>query len=164
MPPLPRLLSCLGFAALLTAIGASSSHAADEFYVGRWKIESAAVGPWWNRPAEKPDPAESRQLVGKVVTITARGIQGPRQVACGNPRYEVRIYPADMLFEGMFGEMHERDKSADPAKIAAGVGFRGSSWKTLETGCATEIGYHFLDAATADFGLNNYIYTLKKQP
>jgi len=57
-----------------------------------------------------------------------------------------------MLFEGAFGEMHTRDSSVDPVKIAASVGFRGSSWKTLETGCAVEINHHFIDPTTAGFG------------
>ena len=69
-----------------------------------------------------------------------------------------------MLFQGAFGEMHLRDKSVDPAKVSARVGFQGSSWKTLETGCGNEIDYHFLDPTTAAFGLNDYIYILKKQP
>jgi hypothetical protein len=33
--------------------------------------------------------------------------------------------------------------------------------KTLETGC--EIDFHFVDAATVEIGLNDYVYTLKKQ-
>jgi hypothetical protein len=65
------------------------------------------------------------------------------------------VYPADMLFQGAFGEMHNRDKSADPVKIAQGIGFRGSRWKTLETGCGNEIDYHFLDPTTAAFGLSS---------
>jgi hypothetical protein len=68
-----------------------------------------------------------------------------------------------MLFQGAFGEMHARDKSVDPAKVAATLGFRGSLWKTLETGCGNELDYHFLDAGTSAFGLNNYVYILKKQ-
>jgi len=55
-----------------------------------------------------------------------------------------------------------------PAKLAAQLGFRGSTsktqtWKTLETGCGNELDYHFLDPSTAAFGLNNYVYILKKQ-
>ncbi len=137
--------------------------APDPFYIGTWKIVSAVVAPWWDDPAHKPDATETRTLVGKTVTITAKAIQGPRQVACTGPRYQVKDYPADMLFEGAFDEMHARHSSADPAKLAASVGFRGSSWKTLETGCGNEINYHFIDPATAAFGLNNYVYTLKKQ-
>jgi hypothetical protein len=50
-----------------------------------------------------------------------------------------------------------------PEKLAAAIGFRGSRWKTLETGCGVEIDYHFLDESTAAIGLNNYIYILTKQ-
>ncbi len=151
-------------AAWLSAALVQNASAADAFYLGTWKIVSAAVAPWWNEPGRKPDPAESRTLVDKTVTITAKGIQGPHAVDCPKVRYEVKEYPADMLFEGAFGEMQARDKSVDPAKVAASVGFHGSHWKTLETGCGNEINYHFLDPATAAFGLNNYIYTLKKIP
>lgn len=68
-----------------------------------------------------------------------------------------------MLFQGMSGEMHGRDKSLDPGKIAESAGFRGSSWKTLETGCEGMVDSHFIDPTTAAFGFNNYIYILEKQ-
>jgi hypothetical protein len=159
-----RLLnSCLVIAVLTLCTVVPVASAPDTFYIGTWKIVSAMAAPWWDDPIHKPDATEMRTLVGKTVTITAKAIQGPRAVACARTRYEVKDYPADMLFEGAFEEMHTRDSSADPVKIAASVGFRGSSWKTLETGCAVEINYHFIDPATAAFGLNNYIYTLKKQ-
>ncbi|HEV8043089.1 MAG TPA: hypothetical protein VGP62_29690 [Bryobacteraceae bacterium] len=151
------LRSGLAFGALaLCAI------AADAFYLGTWKIESAVVAPWWTERT-KPDAAEMTGLVGKTMVITPTGISGPRQLACKGPKYELKEYPADMLFQGMLGEMHERDKSVDPGKVAATLGFRGSSWKTVETGCGNEIDFHFIDALTATFGLNNYIYTLKKR-
>jgi hypothetical protein len=57
--------------------------------------------------------------------------------------------------------MNRRDRSVDPVKIAASVGFRGSKWKTLETGC--DFDFHFIDERTAAFALDNYIYRLKKQ-
>jgi hypothetical protein len=60
--------------------------------------------------------------------------------------------------------MHTRNKSVDPNKVAASVGFQGKSWKSLQTGCSNELDYHFVDDKTAEFGLNNYLYTLKKQP
>jgi hypothetical protein len=101
--------------------------------------------------------------VGKVVTITPKSIMGPRQIACKSVGYHVKDYPADMLFQGAFGEMRYRDKSVDPAKVAAKVGFHGTSWKTLETGCESELDYHFIDPTTAAIGLNNYVYILKKQ-
>jgi hypothetical protein len=145
---------------LLVLAGAAS--AADPFYIGTWKIVSAAVAPWQERPYAD-DEAEMKSLVGKTVVIQPQAILGPHAVACKGPRYQVKSYPADMLFQGAFGEMQRRDKSVDPGKIAAKLGFRGKSWKTLETGCGNELDYHFIDPMTAEIGLNNYVYTLKKQ-
>lgn len=147
---------------LLFVICAASAFSADSIYIGTWKIESAVAAPWWT-DRQPPDPAEMKALVGKTITITEKSVAGPRQFACRNPHYELKDYTADMLYQGSFGEMRERDKSVDPAKVAAAAGFRGSSWKTLETGCGKEIDYHFLDPNTASFGLNNYLYKLKKQ-
>jgi hypothetical protein len=149
--------------ALLTAGLVTRAPAADPFYIGTWKIASAAAAPWWDDRGHESDLAEMKSLVGKTVAIQANAIIGPRPVACKGPNYQVKDYPADMLFQGAFGEMQRRDKSADPTKIAAKLGFRGSSWKTLETGCGNELDYHFLDPVTAAFGLNNYVYILKKQ-
>jgi hypothetical protein len=151
---------------IMTVLGAALvpwAFAAEPFYLGTWKIVSATVAPWQDGRPYQSDLAEMKSLLDKTVVIQTAAIVGPRPVACKGPNYKVKDYPADMLFQGAFGEMHLRDKSADPAKIAAKLGFRGSSWKTLETGCGNELDYHFLDPATAAFGLNNYVYTLKKQ-
>ena len=60
--------------------------------------------------------------------------------------------------------MKERNKSVDMTKAAATAGFRnGTEWRTLATGCETEVDFHFIDPTTAAFGLNNVVYTLKKQ-
>ena len=147
---------------LVAAVLANGAFAADAFYFGTWKIVSAVVAPWAD-PAHKPDAAESKALVGQTVTIKAAEITGPRSIACKGPRYHVRDYSADMLFQGAFEELQPRDKSADPAKMAAKLGFRGSSWKTLETGCANELELHFVDTATAEFGRHDFVYTLKKE-
>ena len=135
----------------------------DTFF-GRWKIVDAKVAPWADPRKRKPDAAERDSLIGKAVVIEAKAIRGPSVLACANPQYRVKDYPADWLFQGAFGEMHSRDKSIDPVKVAQQAGFRGSSWKTLETGCEGPMDYHFMDPATAAFGLNDYIYILKKQP
>lgn len=152
----------LTVAALVAGGFVSEAPAADAFYLGAWKIVSAATAPWAD-PKWKPDPSEMRSLLGQTISIRAKAIVGPKILACRGPNYRVRDYSADWLFQGAFGEMHARDKSADPAKLAAAFGFHGSSWKTLETGCANELDFHFIDMSTAAFGLNDYIYTLKKQ-
>ena len=64
-----------------------------------------------------------KTLVGKTFTIGPKDIVGPRQVACKGPKYQVKDYPADMLFQGAFGEMQSRDKSVDPAKVARYTSF-----------------------------------------
>ncbi len=150
----------------MTALAAGlvpSGVAAEPFYFGTWKIASATVAPWQTGRPFPDHLAEMKSLVGKTVVIQPKRILGPGIITCLGPNYRVKDYPADMLFQGAFDEMHRRDPSADPAKIAAQLGFRGSSWKTLETGCANELDFHFLDPNTAAFGLNNYVYILKKQ-
>ena len=47
------------------------------------------------------------------------------------------------------------------AEIATSLGFSGTSIKPLETSC--QIDSHFVDATSAEIGLNDYVYTLKKQ-
>lgn len=153
--------TCL-VAALTLGVFGSAASAADPFYLGTWKIASATPGPWADRD-RKLDAKEMQSLVGQTVIVKTNEMVGPRALACMGPKYEVKDYSADMLFQGAFGEMHSRDKSADPVKIAEKLGFRGSSWKTLETGCANELDLHFLDPNTAAFGLNDYVYMLKKQ-
>jgi hypothetical protein len=141
---------------------ATLAFAADPFYLGTWKIESAVLAPWADAQ-HKDDAAEMKTLVGKTVIFKPAEIVGPHQVACKTPNYHVKDYPADMLFQGAFGEMQSRDKSVDPEKLAAKLGFKGKSWKTLETGCETELDFHYIDPTTTTFGLNNYVYKLKKQ-
>jgi hypothetical protein len=147
---------------LCVVLLAPLAFAADPFYLGTWKIDSAVVAPWADAQ-HKDDAVEMKTLVGKTVIMKPSEIVGPRQVACKGPKYKVEMFPADMLFQGAFDEMRRRDKSVDPAKLAAKLGFKGTEWKTLETGCATELDFHFIDPATTTFGLNNYVYTLKKQ-
>jgi len=148
--------------ALMASAGAAQQPG-DPFYLGTWKIVSAVVAPWQQGAPHAGDTAEMKSLVGKTVTIQPKAIAGPGITACKGPNYRLKDYPANMLFQGAFDEMRRKDASAEPAKIAARLGFRGSSWKTLETGCANELDFHFLDPSTADFALNNYVYTMKKQ-
>src|SRR5690242_9756147 len=117
---LPRKIITSG---LLLTVGFCTVEAADAFYVGTWKIVSAAPAPWATGE-RKPALAESKSLTGKIVKIESKQIVGPRQVACPNPNYQVRNYGADMLFQGTFGEMKARDKSVDLGKAAASAGFR----------------------------------------
>jgi hypothetical protein len=100
-------------------------------------------------------------LLDKTITLRAREIAGARPFACTAPHFKISDFTADMIFQGAFETMQSNNKSVDPNKLAASLGFLGKSIKTLETGC--EIDFHFVDATTAEVGLNDYVYTLKKQ-
>ena len=137
--------------------------AADPFYLGTWKIASAVIAPWVKGKAYDDDTTETKSLVAKTIVIKPAEITGPRIFVCKGPNYKLVDFPANMLFQGAFEEMQRNDKSVEPDKLAARLGFRGTKWKTLETGCANELDYHFVDETTAEFALNNYVYTIKKQ-
>ena len=147
---------------ILAVAAALAPVRAQTAWLGTWKIASATVAPWADT-AHMPDQAEMKSLVGKTVTFKAKEIVGPRPLACKGPHYKLSDFTADMLFQGAFGEMHDKDKSVDPARVAASVGFSGPSWKVLETGCANELDWHIIDATTLAIGLDDYVYVLKKQ-
>lgn len=154
-----RRFSVLAAALTLAALAASApSRAADPFYLGDWKIDSAVEAPW---AKPKISQSEKNGLIGKSVTLKAKEIAGPQPIACKGVVYKVTDYSADMLFQGAFEEMHDTNKSADPQKLAESLGFTGKTFQTLETGC--EIDWHFMNPTTAKIGLNNFVYTLKKQ-
>ena len=151
------LIGCVGCVAFMAP---APGHAADTFYMGTWKVAGAVIEPWAD-PKRKPDAAEQARLAGKALVFNARKIDGPAPFACAAPHYKLIDYEADMLFQGAFDEMRSNDKMVDPNKLAASLGFTGASIKTLETGC--ELDFHFVDATTAEVGLNDYVYMLKKQ-
>jgi hypothetical protein len=155
-----RYLSIALPAALLVSLSGPVS-AASNFFLGDWKIEKAVVAPWAD-PANKPDDAEMKSLVGKTVRFKQKQIVGPGTLACKELKYEVVETGADMLFQGGLAEKPDGTK-LDADKLAAGLGFQGTSWKTLQTGCENELDFHFVDETTAEFGLNNYVYTLKRK-
>ena len=152
------LIGC--FLACAALAVAHPSNAADASYIGTWKVSAAVVAPWAD-PKQKPDSTEQARLMGKTIVFRAKEITGPAPFACKAPHYKQSDLAADMIFQGAFDEMRSKNKSADPDKLAASLGFTSKSIKTLETGC--EIDFHFVDAATAEAGLNDAVYTLTKQ-
>lgn len=155
---MPRL-AVFAVAILGLAVG-PSARAADLSYLGAWKVVSAVVAPWAD-PHEKQDVVEKDALIGKTEMLAPAAINGPKVFVCKGPHYKVSNFTADLLFQGAFEEMRDNDKSVDPLKLATSLGFTGTSFKTLETGC--EIDWHFVDSATAEVALDDYVYTLKKQ-
>ncbi|MGO9171473.1 MAG: hypothetical protein ACLP7P_05870 [Rhodomicrobium sp.] len=143
------------FAATVTPV-----RAADAFYMGTWKLSAAVEAPWAD-PAQKHESGEPAGLLGETVIFREKEIAGPQPFVCKATRYKISDFTAELLFQGAFEEMHFRNASTDPNKIALSLGFSAEKTKTLETGC--EIDFHFIDETTAKAGLNDYVYTLKKQ-
>ncbi len=160
--PLPNMrLATLAAALFIAAAPFAAALAADASYLGPWKLSEAVVAPWADPAQRKPDKAEPARLLGKTLVFKTGEIAGPQPFACKKARYALKDYAANMIFQGAFEEMQTKDKSADPQKIAATLGFPAAGIKTLETGC--ELDFHFVDGTTAKAGLNDYVYTLKKQ-
>lgn len=133
--------------------------AAGTGYLGAWTITGSTRAPWAD-PAHPLDPAEPARLKGQAITFKAGAVAGPQPLACKGARYAFRDDTPDLLFQGAFDEMRSRDHRTDPAKLAASLGFKGPTIRTLETGC--EIDFHFVDPSTAEFGLNDYVYTMRR--
>jgi hypothetical protein len=148
-------------AAAALAMGALAAQAAEP-WLGTWKITEAKVAPWAAKSRGRSD-VDLKELLNKTVTFRPREIAGPPMLVCKGPKYKLSDFSADMLFQGAFGEMRQKDERVDPAKVAATLGFQGDSWQVVETGCDSGIDWHFVDATTLAIGLNDYVYLLKKQ-
>jgi len=148
-------------AAGLATGGVTPATAAGDSFLGNWTISKAVVAPWAD-PGAKPSAAEMKALMGKTVSFKNGQIVGPGILACSGPTYDLNDGGPDMLFQGALTQKSD-GSTQDPAKPAADLGFHGSTIKTLQTGCENEIDYHFVDDATLEFGLNDYVYTMTKQ-
>ncbi|HVJ33512.1 MAG TPA: hypothetical protein VND94_10375 [Terriglobia bacterium] len=151
----------LAIAAMLWVGGTVPAVAEDSAFLGSWMIDKAVVAPWANTVV-KPDDAEMKSLLGKTITFKKESVVGPGVLACTGPTYKLTEGGADMLFQGALTQKPDGSEQ-DPAPSAAALGFHGSTIKTLQTGCENEIDYHFVDGDTVEFGLNDYVYSLKRQ-
>jgi hypothetical protein len=132
----------------------TSTQAAEPNFYGTWLITGAQVAPW-ARPGQAAfDTAEQHRLIGSKVIYGKARITGPAPLGCVKPHYRQFDAAPDYLFQGGLTE---------PAAQARALGFRLHTIPTLETGCEGDIDFHFVDSRTALFGLNNMIYTLRKQ-
>jgi hypothetical protein len=129
--------------------------------LGSWTIERADPAPWSNA-TEYPPATDTATYVGKHVVFAAKKITGPSVLGCANPHYEMKDYPADMLFQGELGEFEQRGgKKAEDAATA--LGFKSRPIRTLETGCEGAIDFHMTDSDHAAFALNNSIFWLTRK-
>jgi hypothetical protein len=152
-------------ATLIVLVGALTAPATEAApgaaaYLGAWRIDSAVRAPWAD-PTRGPAATDGPALVGKVVRLTPRAIEGPGVFHCRGPHYKLTSYGPDMIFEGALGEIQDRNPRETAAALAHQLGFRSAAIQTLETGC--EIDFHFAGPGEARVGLNDYVYTLRQR-
>ncbi|MBI1209862.1 MAG: hypothetical protein GC190_00220 [Alphaproteobacteria bacterium] len=143
----------------LTLPFAIATASADNDMTGKWKIERADDAPWSNDTDYPPYRKVVSDYVGKTVSFEAKHIKGPSLLACADPNYEMKDYPADMLFQGELGESEQRG-GGKAEEVATSIGFKTRPIRTLETGCEGAIDFHMSDADHAAFALDNMIYWL----
>jgi hypothetical protein len=138
---------------MLTLYGASTSaHAAGFDFLGTWTVATSEPAPWADAK-EQPVASDLKALIGHSVSFQADRIDAPAPLKCRKPKYEIKPYTPDMLFQGSL---------TDPKKQALALGFAGDTIPTVETGCEGAIDFHFLNADNAIFGLNNRIYKIQR--
>lgn len=133
-------------------LSASAAHAANPDVMGKWIVTASQPAPW-AQPNDKPVESDLKALMGKAVTFATNQIDAPRPLTCRKPHYDMKQYPPDMLFQGGLTE---------PAKQAAALGY-GEKIATLETGCEGAIDFHFINADSAMFALNNRLYKIERK-
>lgn len=117
----------LVLAAAVLAMGVLAVPAAEP-WLGTWKVAEAKVAPWAGKSRGRSE-VDLKELMNKTVTFRPREIAGPPMLACKRPQYKLSDFSADMLFQGAFGEMREKDERVDPGTVAASVGFQGETWQ-----------------------------------
>ncbi len=138
--------------ALTWASGAVQAAALD--YQGVWTITTSEPAPW-AEPKDKPVASDLKALIGHTVTFWTDRIDAPSPLGCKKPHYAIKQYAPDMLFQGGL---------TDPGKQASALGFVDKTIPTVETGCDGAIDFHFFNAGTALFGLNNRVYRMERKP
>jgi hypothetical protein len=139
--------------AMLAMYGVSTSAYAARFeFLGTWTVATSEPAPWADAE-EKPVASDLKALIGHSVSFQVDRIDAPAPLRCRKPKYEIKPYMPDMLFQGSL---------TDPKKQALALGFAGDGIPTLETGCEGAIDFHFLNADNAMFGLNNRIYRIQR--
>ena len=137
--------------ALTWTIGAADAAALD--YQGVWTVTTSEPAPW-SEPKEKPVASDLKALIGHTVTFWTDRIDAPPPLGCKKPHYAIKQYSPDMLFQGGL---------TDPGKQATALGFTDKTIPTIETGCDGAIDFHFVNAGTALFGLNNRVYRMERK-
>jgi hypothetical protein len=136
--------------------GASIAHPGNPFF-GTWKTATAQVAPWWTEPGAPPQM--NPEFQNMPIVFAAGKSSGPAIVTCTAPLYAINLVRARTLFEGHL---------QDPAQEAAAFGFTGEDITQMNLSCTDDdkdvsLDFPMVDDDTILLGLDNLIYTLKRQ-
>jgi hypothetical protein len=139
---------------LLAAVPAQ----AQGVFAGSWIVTKAEDAPWVG-PKNDLKPHYEPALKNAVMTFHPKRVDAPSWFACLKPHYAITELEPESLFEG---GLDDADRGmTTPKESAAKLGFVGTKFPTLETGCA-ELSFHLATPDTILFALNNVVYTLKR--
>ena len=151
------LLPALAALALLSA-DPTGARAQDISIFGTWEIVEAAPGPWTEESQRAALTAQGKHMLKTVITFS-NGKVASRHKAFNCTRavlYEPNALDADTIFSGNLPE-------PNPTAAALRLGFKRGEVKGVDVRCLkAKYTFHFRDANTAMFNLDNIIYTLKR--
>ena len=137
-----------------------SARAADNPFLGRWKVVSADAAPWVDPKDVSTTPDFDKTLTHMTIVFTPTSIEGPKPFGCKKAVYKVATAEPEWLFEGGL---------KNPKEDAAKLGFTSRQFPMMNEGCASsaadfDMDFAMVDPDTLVFGLNNVIYRLKRVP
>lgn len=117
---------------------------------GEWRVQQVQPAPWVPEGAELPASAIAP---GEVLALSTDRLQGPGVLNCAQATVSTLTIPPPGLFQGGLPA---------PAEDAArALGFAAGDIESLRVDCSSgSFDFHFADAATLLFALDNRIYTL----
>lgn len=126
-------------------------------FFGTWKTETAQVAPWWDQQGAAPQM--NAEFQNTPIVFEPGKASGPKLLTCDKALYAVSIVSVQVLFEGNL---------PDPAADAAALGLPPRDIDQLNFTCdsgAADVSLDFpmVDDNTILLGLDNMIYTLKRQ-
>lgn len=153
-----RILAIAGLA--LAVLLLAEPAAAQQRFAGTWDVASGKPAPWASNPNDATDMAEAKRFIGQRVTFAARAVTAPRPLGCAHATYDFRSAEADTLFEGSLSE-DGRGHPANPVAVARTLGVMQKTVVGMTASCS-EVEFFLVDPNTVLFGLNNWVFTLKR--
>lgn len=140
--------ACVALTGLALA-SARPLHAQGEF-VGNWTVAEWKAAPWVPR-TERANIKPNAAMLNRTVTISTKGVAGPKLLACASAKYEIVSSPFEGLFEGGLKQ---------PKTDGAALGFRAPV-KTLRPNC--DLDFHMRNANSVLFAIDNVVYTMTRK-